>query len=201
MLGESYGSKTVRRFGLPVLFCLVSGCQPQSPLERSGVLLPPPPSWKAVPADAWPVPGTPLAAWSGPHGASLTVYRQSVAIAGSSPQAAAESALTGVANRFANLPGLTETLRRIETWGGLPAGRLELVGQGMGDALAPSGMGVPIAPKGQTLIPTRRVLVAVPGTQTIFLVWHAPESSRDELEVQIEAFHQAFQIRPTLASY
>lgn len=201
MFGDSYCTATVRLIGLSLSFCLLSGCQPQSALEHAGVALSLPPSWKTVPAATWPVPGSPVAAWSGPEGASLVVYSQPMPRSESSPEVVAQTILTGVANRLANLPGLTEKLRRIETWGGLPAGRLEVVGPGMGDALAPSGMGVPIAPNGKALVPTRRILVAVPGTQTIFMVWHAPESAREALEALVEDARQGFQIRSTGSSY
>src|SRR5206468_6333015 len=58
-----------------VAVLLVVGCQPAAPLGRSGIELTPPASWQRVEPSAWMVPGEPLAAWSGPEGSSLVVYR------------------------------------------------------------------------------------------------------------------------------
>ena len=58
-------------FGLAILH----GCAPPGPLEVAGVEVRPPDGWSPVARDRWPVPGTPLAAWAGPSGSSLVVYR------------------------------------------------------------------------------------------------------------------------------
>lgn len=195
MWGDRQCAVAVRLVGLSAALFLLPGCEPASPLERSGVTLTPPASWKPVPVQTWAVPGSPLAAWSGPEGASLVVYRQAVPIDRPLTESSAEGLLQGVANRLANLPGLTEVLRRTETWGGQPAGRLELVGPGTGDALAPSGSGTPVAPQGQELIPTRRIVVGVPADPAVFLVWHGPESSSEELQSQVEVIRRGFQFR------
>ncbi len=60
------------------------------------------------------VPGTPLAAWSGPDGSSLVAYRT---LPGASPEMLAEA----LGNRLENLPGLKLLVKRSETLAGLPA--------------------------------------------------------------------------------
>jgi hypothetical protein len=195
MFRVSRFAAAVRRLGPWALLCLLAGCQPPTPLSRAGVSLAPPASWRPAPTDRWPVPGTPLAAWAGPNGASLVVYRQIGPALAEPAEPAAQGMLTGLATRLSNLPGLNETARRIERWGDEPACRLEVVAPGTGDALAPTGIGTPVAPRGQTLIPTHRVMIGIPGPQTIFLVWHAPESAQAELLSEIETIRQGFRYR------
>jgi hypothetical protein len=123
-----------------------------------------------------------MAEWSGPEGASLVVYR-SLRI----PEGDAAMIAESLSNRLTNLPELKVVARRVETWGGRPAARVEVIAPGTGSALAPSGTGVPVGPKGSRLVPTRRVVVGIPrATQTLFLMWHAPESAADMLETQIK---------------
>ena len=103
----------------------------------------------------WMVPGTPLAAWSGPDGSSFVVYRTLWV-----PEGSAEMLAEALGNRLENLPGLKLLVKRTETVAGVPAARVEVIAPGTGDALAASGLGEPIEPPGKTLIPTRQVTLA-----------------------------------------
>jgi hypothetical protein len=159
------------------------GCEPGTPLERAGLTVSPPESWESVEDSRWMVPGTPLAAWSGPGGSSLVVYRALPA-----PGATAGSIAESLANRLTNLPGLSLEVKRTEEVGGVPAGRVEVVAPGTGDALAPSGAGTPIAPEGKTLLPTRQVTVVLPRANgPLYLCWHLPESAYPRFAPEIES--------------
>jgi hypothetical protein len=136
-----------------------------------------------MPATTWPVPGVALAAWSGPGDASLVVYRSLPVPGGQSADRLAE----GLANRLSNLPDLRVIARRTEPIGGALAARVEVVAPGTGDALVPSGTGTPIAPEGKPLRPTRRVMLGVVRpSDTLWLVWHAPESTAETLEIAVQ---------------
>jgi hypothetical protein len=173
--------------GLGALLALVPGCNPGTPLERAGIALAPPASWHSVSASTWMVPGTPLAAWSGPDQSSLVIYR-TLWVPGGSDEMLADA----LGNRLANLPGLKLVVKRSETVAGLPAARLEVIAPGTGGALAPSGLGE--APSGPKLVPTRQVTLAfVRPTETIYLTWHTPESSYDRIEPDIRTTLQSLQ--------
>jgi hypothetical protein len=178
----------------------LSGCTEATPLASAGVVLSPPAGWRKVDRSTWLVPGAPLAAWAGPGGSSLVVYR-TLAI----PGGKADQVLTELATRLSNLPGLKIVAQRVEKAGSLPAARVEAVAPGTGDALAPTGMGSPTAPAGKTLVPTRRILLTVPRQgDTLALVWHAPESEAVTLISQVEATLQSLTIvagRGAAASY
>ena len=178
----SHVSLAIRVIGsCAVVLGLVAGCGPSTPLGRSGIALQPPSAWRAVSPGTWPVAGVPLAAWSGPAGSSLVVYR-----ALPIPDGNAERLADGLVNGFTNLPGLKVVARRTETCAGVNAARVEVVAPGTGDALAASGTGVAAVANGRTLVPTRRVLVGFARrSRTIFLCWHAPESAADALYDQI----------------
>ena len=92
-----------------------------------------------------------------------------------------------LANRLANLPGLRVEVETTEVHDGRRFARVEVVARGTGDALAHAGTGAPIAPEGRSLIPTRRITLAlVRPADTLFLTWHAPESERGRLAEQVE---------------
>ena len=159
------------------------GCQPAGSSGLSGLALTPPTSWRRVDPSAAMVPGVPLAAWSGPEGSSLVVYRALPAPGGS-----AATIVEALANRLQNLPGLEVRVKRTETVSGATAARVEVIAPGTGDALAPSGVGTPIAPAGTTLVPTRQVTIGfVRSDATLYLRWHAPESSYDRIAPDIRA--------------
>src|SRR5262249_774130 len=133
------------------------GCQPSTPLERAGVSVVVPSSWQPVDPLRWNVPGTPLAAWSGPENSSFVIYRLLP-----DSNAAADRIAEGLANRLSNLPELTVRVRRTEPIAGQSAARVEVVAPGSGAALAPSGVGTPIATEGKPLVATHQITVGFP---------------------------------------
>jgi hypothetical protein len=162
---------------------LVGGCQPADPLQAAGLTLSVPDSWKAVEPTRWQVPGRALAAWSGPEGSSFVVH-QSLPV----PRGSAEALAESLANRLTNLPELRILDRRKLSVAGTSAVRLDVAAPGFGDALAPSGVGRPIAPAGRTLIDTRQATVIVHRLSgPLHLTWHAPASAWSQLEPQIES--------------
>jgi hypothetical protein len=129
------------------------------------------------------VPGEPLAAWAGPDGSSLSIYR-----ALPDPDGSAEALVTGLANRLDNLPGVQIRERTTEAVAGTTAARVELVGPGTGDALAASGTGTPVAPDDTELVPTRQVTLGfIRPSGTLYLSWHLPESSYERIAPEIRA--------------
>lgn len=172
----------LQMLGLILAVAGVGGCGQGDPLQRAGLTLAPPDSWRIAERSRWMVPGTPLAAWSGPDGSSLTVYRTLPA-----PGAPADALGDSLANRLTNLPELTLEVKRTEEIGGSPAARVEVVAPGMGDALAPSGVGKPLAPEGKSLRPTRQVTVVIPRARgPLCLSWHMPEVAYSRLAPEIE---------------
>ena len=168
---------------LAVALVLFTGCEPAKPMRQAGVELTPPPSWHPVERAAWAVPGVPLAAWSGPDGSSLVLYRTLWV-----PGATAEMLTEALGNRLENLPGLRLLVKRTETLGGQAAARVEVVAPGTGDTLVPSGMGVPLEPAGKSLVPTREVTFGFARPRnTLYLTWHGPESSYERIRPDIEA--------------
>src|SRR5262249_41402999 len=124
-----------------------------------------------------------LAAWSGPDGSALVLYRTLWV-----PGGTAESLTESLANRLDNLPGLDLKVRRTETLAGTTVGRVEAVAPGTGDALAASGMGTPLEPAGKTLIATREITVAFARpAETLSLTWRLPESSYQRIAPDIQA--------------
>ena len=169
----------------------VEGCQPITPLESAGVSLAVPGSWQPADPLHWMVPGTPLAAWSGPEGASLVIYQTLP-----DPGGTAESIAEGLANRLANLPELTVLARGTDTIAGQSAARIEVVAPGSGAALAPSGVGTPIATEGKPLVSTHQVTVGFPRSRgTLFLSWHTPEQAHDRLAPEIKAMLESVKLR------
>jgi hypothetical protein len=168
---------------LVVAFVLTLGCGPAGSEGFPGFELAPPATWRRVEPSAWMVPGVPLAAWSGPEGSSLVVYR-TLPLPGGSAATIAE----GLANRLENLPGLQVRERRTETVAGRSAARVEVVAPGTGDVLASSGVGTPVAPAGKSLTPTHQVTLGfVEPDRTLYFTWHIPESSYDRTAPEIQA--------------
>ena len=191
-----------RRFGLASALVLATGCGTSPPLERSGVALTPPRSWRPIERTRVSVPGTPIAAWSGPAGgaASLVIYR-----ALPIPDGTAKGLAEGLANRLTNLPGYRVLGRRTETLSGLEAARVDAVAPGTGDRLAASGIGKAVALDGRPLVPTKQVTFGFPrASDTLYLVWHAPESDGETLEGAIRETLRGLRIRsdsPRSSSY
>jgi hypothetical protein len=104
------------------------------------------------------------------------------------PGGKAASLVEELANRLSNLPELTIVVRRTESWSGQEAARVEAIAPGTGNALAPTGTGTPVGPKGRNLVPTHRVAVGFPrGADTLWISWHYPESAHATVGPQIEA--------------
>jgi hypothetical protein len=95
-------------------------------------------------------------------------------------------------NSLESLPDLKLLVKRVETVAGVPAARVEVVAPGTGDALAPSGLGTPIGPPGQSLIPTRQINLAFARkSATIYLTWHMPEGAYNRIEPEIRTTLQS----------
>lgn len=169
----------------------LGGCEVKTPLQQAGVSLTVPGSWQPAPPQRWNVPGTPLAAWSGPDGASLIIYQTLP-----DPGGTATTIAEGLANRLANLPELTVRARRTETIAGQTAARVEVVAPGSGAALAPSGVGTPVAIDSKPLVPTHQITVGFPRSQgTLFLSWHTPEQAHDRLAPELKAMLESLKLR------
>ena len=111
-----------------------------------------------------------------------------------------------LANRLANLPGLTVVVHRTETVGETTAARVEVVAPGTGDALAPSGTGIPTAPAGKSLVPTREVTLGFNRPDaTLFLTWDIPESSyrrvAGEIKTTLESVRFTTSQSPSFSGY
>jgi hypothetical protein len=181
--GVMGASHKIALLPMALAFVLISGCQPAGLMERAGIAFTVPASWRSVEPLASRVPGVPLAAWDGPDGSSLVLYR-ALPAPGGSPAMIAE----GLANRLENLPGLRLVVNRTETIGETTAARVEVVAPGTGNSLAPSGTGPPTAPDGKTLIPTREVTLGFHRPDaTLFLTWNTPESSYGRIAPEIKA--------------
>ena len=164
-----------------LLVGMMPGCGPRTALDRAGVAISLREPWRAENRAKWMVPGTPLAAWSGPDGSSLVAY-QTLWVPGGS----AEMLVEAMGNRLESPPASKVLVKRVETVAGVPAARVEVVAPGTGDALAPSGLGTPIEPTGKSLIPTRQVTLAFARPSgTIYLTWHVPEASYARIEPDI----------------
>jgi len=172
-----------RIVGLVLLASIASGCQPIGPLEGAGVALSVPDGWKPVEPTRWKVPGRALAAWSGPEGSSFVIYQGLP-----TPRGTAATVAEGLVNRLTNLPQLRILERKEETLAGVPSVRVDLAAPGFGDSVAPSGVGVPMAPEGKTLIPTRQATIVIARNGgPLFLTWHAPESAWPRIDADIQS--------------
>ena len=166
-----------------VALIVIAGCQPAGALERAGLAVNPPASWRAIESPTRQVPGVALAAWTGPDDSSLVIYRELPA-PGCTPAMIAEA----LANRMENLPELRLVLKQTVTVAGTTRARVEVIAPGTGNALAPSAMGTPKAPDGKTLIPTRQVTIGfLRPTDTIYFSWNSPETSYSRIAPEIEA--------------
>jgi hypothetical protein len=172
----------LRSIGLASAVVAFAGCLPGGAPRDHGIALSPPSSWRPAAAATWMVPGTPLLAWSGPEDSSLVVYR-TLPI----PHASAAMLAEAAGNRLESLPQTRLLVKQTETIGGVAAARVEAIAPGTGDALAPSGLGAPVAPDGKPLFPTRQVMLvfARPG-ETICVRWHLPERAHERIAPEIE---------------
>jgi hypothetical protein len=178
---------------LAIVLVSGSGCLRAGRLPEQDVTLAPPVPWRPVPPSTWMVPGTPLAAWSGPDGASLVVYRR-LPVPGGSAAMLADSIGIGLES----LPEVRVVAKESTTIAGAAAARVEAVAPGTGDALAPSVLGKPVAPEGKALVPTRQVTIAFPRpSETVYLVAHMPETAHDQIAPQIDAAIQTVRFTAT----
>ena len=102
------------------------------------------------------------------------------------PDGDADRLVASIVNRFTNLPGFAIVVHRVETIGGVPAARIEIVAPGTGTEIAPTGLGVPA--EGPNLVPTREVTIGFPRADgSLFFVWRTPESSWAKLAPAIDS--------------
>jgi hypothetical protein len=184
---------------IALLLCatLAEGCLPSGSPDGGGVTLTPPSHWRATDPSSRLVPGRPVAAWSGPENSVLVVYKTLPMPGGTAAQAA-----HALATRLENLPGLTVVVNRTETIGGETLGRIEVVGPGTGDQLAPSSVGVAVAPPGQSLVPTRQITIfIVRPAETIQLSWSLPESAHEKLAADVQATLESIRFTPGASSW
>src|SRR5262249_19757054 len=89
---------------------------------------------------------------------------------------------------------------------GQSAARVEVLAPGTGAALAPSGVGTPVAIGDKPLLPTHQVTLGFPRSGgTLFLSWHMPESAHPLISPQIDAalgtLHLSVDNHPSSFSY
>ncbi|WP_165245316.1 DUF1795 domain-containing protein [Paludisphaera soli] len=185
-----------RRVVAATLLLVASGCDRPSSLEARAIpRLTLSEGWKPVDRSTWLAPGVRLAAWSGPEGSSLTIYRKLPI-----PGGTAEQVVESMANRLTHLPGFQVLERRVETIAGVPAARVEVVAPGTGSEIAPSSVNKATAPEGTTLTPTREITIGFPRRDgTLFLAWRMPESARLAVTPQVEAALAGMALPPDAA--
>lgn len=188
-------AKWLRGIGI-LLGAVAIGCEPGEPLQQAGVKVAVGKFWQPMGANHWKVPGQALAAWSGPQDSSFVIY-QTMPVPGVPSSEVLSAALV---NRLTNLPSLQILDHKPLTVGGIPAARIELVAQGFGDAIAPSGAGVPVSVDGKSLRPTRQTTVVISRRSSpLYLTWHAPESSWPEIAPEIDAILGKISLGPDSA--
>ena len=162
------------------------GCEP-GPRDRLGYGLDVPPAWKKWTGPQPTVPGDVLEAYEIPapepapgeaasRPGSFIVFRSPHA-----PATTAAQLLTATHYLLLNLPSLRIESEREAQVGGSPAVVIEVVADGSGGALYPTGLGKPLPPPGEAgpAVPTRRIWVRIPrGPKlgVLELFFHAPES-------------------------
>ncbi len=175
------------------LAALLAGCD-GDPYPATGLRPEVPAGWSRWRGEPPMVPGTVVDAWrvptTGEADGSLIVFR--------SPYLPRTTAAQLVEQRrflLLNLPETELLDARVIDVGGIDVGGIDLGGvaaafvelraAGTGSALAPTGLGRPVATGGETtLIPTRRLWVAMPldaARGTIEIVLHCPDGAIDRL--------------------
>ena len=174
----------VRSFVVFSLLSLASGCGSNANLAGIGLSgLRPSKSWAAADPSSFVVPGRAIAAWRSSDGGSLVVLRALAA-----PRTDAAGLASEMTTRLENLPELRIVKSSGRFVGGVQSAIIEIVAPGTGDAIAPSGLGRPIGADDRPLIPTRRIAVGIPGrNQTVWLIWHAPESAAASLSSEVDS--------------
>ncbi len=159
----------------------ISGCVGTNTESDARLILEPGSSWEPVDRQTYLVPGTPLAAWSGPGPSALIVYRTLPV-----PQGSAETSRTELSNRLLNLPELEIVVDQLESHWDLEVARVEVVAPGSGTRIAPTGLGRPIL-DGVELIPTRRgEIILDQRGRRLHICWIYPESEHEQLGPLVE---------------
>jgi len=116
------------------------------------------------------------------------------------PETTAAQLLTATHYLLLNLPSLRIESEREAQVGGAPAAIIEVVADGSGGALYPTGLGKPLPPPGEPgpAVPTRRIWVRIPrgakrGVLEVF--FHAPESVEKNLRPAWEAVLASLELR------
>src|SRR5690349_2737513 len=116
ILGSRLAPGGVRAWAL-VLLTMGAGCR--SSAESAHLGLTPPAGWRPSSTSGVNVPGTPVAAWTGPRGATLVVFT-----ALPIPRGTAKATAEDLSNRLTHLPGLQVLEHRTERWDGHEAARV-----------------------------------------------------------------------------
>ncbi len=171
---------------------LVAGCSPARTAQSDGAptLIT---QWTPTDPSAHVVPGRAVSAWRGPSGAVLVLYRTLVIPGGTAPDVA-----QAFATRIENLPGLKVVNWSADTVAGENVARVDVVGPGTGDALAPSSTGTAVAPAGKALVPTRQVTVFIVRPDATWqLAWSLPEARYEALAPEIKATVESLRFPPS----
>ncbi len=173
--------RSLAGWGLLLILGANLGCQasPEELARAQAARVSVPPGWTpAAPSVSVPsVPGVRLAAWSGPDGAALILYR-TLPIPEARPSALARE----LANRLTNLPGVR--VIRPDPSGTNPDTHalVEVLGPGNSTGMAPSGLGEPRSAAGGPLVPTRQLTaVQTAAEQTLWLTCIYPDAAHDRL--------------------
>jgi hypothetical protein len=127
---------------------------------------------------------------------SLVVFRSLHA-----PDTTAAQLLTATHYLLYNLPSLRIESEREAVVGGAPAAIIEVVAEGTGAALYPTGLGKPVPPPGEPgpPVPTRRIWVRIPrgpGEGILEVFFHAPESAEKRLRPAWESILASLRVEP-----
>ena len=119
------------------------------------------------------VPGVPLAAWSGPDGSSLVLFRTLP-----SPGGSRENDRRGRRQPARESAGLTLVVHRTETVGDIPRRGSKSSRRAPAMPWPPADPAFRPSPPGKSLLPTREVTIGIHRPEaTLFLTWNIPESS------------------------
>jgi hypothetical protein len=173
-----------------VLGLLIVGCGTNQGMEGAGVVLPIPADWSIAPASSQLVPGETIGAWSGPEGSALALYR-TLPI----PHPDAADLAKELAYRMTNFPGVEVVRNEVREVAGKSATWVEVTGPGDGRSLAASGVNVPKNSSGSPLLATHRISLAFPrSADTLWFVWHYPQTADQSMKPRIEGMLKSLQV-------
>ena len=192
--------------GAGIALLAVAGCE-QSPRDHFGYDLRVPPSWKKWSGPEPTVPGDVLEAYEVPppdpapgemasRPGSFIVFRSPHA-----PETTTAQLLTATHYLLLNLPSLRIESEREAPVGGAPAAIIEVVAEGSGSFLYPTGLGKPLPPPGEggPPVPTRRLWARIPlgpSRGVLELFFHAPESAEKRFRPAWDSVLASFDLRP-----